>query len=92
MASLSEPAEPVNATARPPSGLRPDELWPDVGDSGWLGGAAEGWERAPYWLDGAVPLAFLLDHRALKEKVVRYVGIITDRQHPDGWLGPKAEA
>ena len=25
-----------------------DEFWPDVKDSGWIGGQAEGWERAPY--------------------------------------------
>src|SRR4029453_14584789 len=28
-----------------------DEFWPDVKDSQWFGGAAEGWERAPYWLE-----------------------------------------
>src|SRR5574341_41120 len=38
-----------------------DEFWPDVGQSQWFGGNAEGWERAPYWLDGVIPLAWLLD-------------------------------
>ena len=33
-----------------------DEFWPDVAQSQWFGGTAEGWERAPYWLDGAIPL------------------------------------
>jgi len=28
-----------------------DEFWPDVARSRWFGGDAEGWERAPYWLD-----------------------------------------
>ena len=46
-----------------------DEFWPDVADSQWFGGAAEGWERAPYWLDGAIPLAFLLDDAAFKERL-----------------------
>ena len=32
-----------------------DEFWPDVSQSQWFGGKAEGWERAPYWLDGAIP-------------------------------------
>ena len=34
-----------------------DQFWPDVMDSSWFGGQAEGWERAPYWLDGVIPLA-----------------------------------
>ncbi|NQU08045.1 MAG: hypothetical protein HQ583_05745, partial [Candidatus Abyssubacteria bacterium] len=46
-----------------------DEFWPDIADSGWIGGEAEGWERGPYWLDGIVPLAFLLDNAKLKTKV-----------------------
>ena len=66
-----------------------DEFWPDVRDSAWFGGGAEGWERAPYWLDGAIPLAFLLGDGPLLAKVHRYVGLILDRQGADGWLGPR---
>ena len=69
-----------------------DEFWPDVKDSRWFGGQAEGWERAPYWLDGLVPLAYLLDDAMLKEKARRYVGFILDHQEEDGWLGPRFES
>ncbi len=50
-----------------------DEIWPDVKDSRWFGGSAEGWERAPYWLDGFIALAFVLDDPALKERAARYI-------------------
>lgn len=65
-----------------------DEFWPDIQKSGWIGGDAEGWERGPYWLDGVVPLAFLLDDEKLKEKVHRWMDYILTHQHDDGWLGP----
>lgn len=65
-----------------------DEFWPDIQDSGWIGGKAEGWERAPYWLDGYIPLAFLLDDGAMKAKVARWMDYILTHQHEDGWLGP----
>ncbi len=65
-----------------------DEFWPDVGQSQWFGGTAEGWERAPYWLDGLIPLAFALDDKALKDKAARRIGAIVDRQRPDGWYSP----
>ena len=66
-----------------------DEFWPDIKDSRWFGGEAEGWERAPYWLDGVIPLAFLLDDAALKAKVARYCDTIITHQAEDGWLGPE---
>jgi hypothetical protein len=65
-----------------------DEFWPDVGESQWFGGQAEGWERAPYWLDGVIPLAWSLDDAALKDKAGGYINEIVQRQRPDGWYGP----
>ncbi len=66
------------------------EFWPDIRDSGWIGGAADSWERAPYWLDGIVPLAYTLEDERLIEIVERWIGFILDHQHEDGWLGPKS--
>ena len=60
-----------------------DEIWPDIRDSAWIGGKAEGWERVPYWLDGFIPLAFLLDDDDLKARAKKYV---------DGILAQGAEA
>jgi DUF1680 family protein len=65
-----------------------DEFWPDVKDSAWVGGAAEGWERGPYWLDGFLPLAIQLDDPALKARASRWVEHILTTQAQDGWLGP----
>ncbi|CAD5256084.1 conserved hypothetical protein [Alteromonas sp. 38] len=65
-----------------------DEFWPDVRDSAWFGGEAEGWERAPYWLDGIMPLAYLLEDDKLIAKVQGYLDYILCHQHEDGWLGP----
>jgi len=65
-----------------------DEFWPDVGRSQWFGGPAEGWERAPYWLDGFIPLAWVLDDAALQVKARRYVNHIVQAQRPDGWYAP----
>src|SRR5258706_5420715 len=53
-----------------------DEFWPDVSESGWRRGKAEGWERAPYWLDGVVPLAYLTGDVRLKAKVNRWMDYI----------------
>lgn len=65
-----------------------DEFWPDVARSQWFGGDAEGWERAPYWLDGAIPLAWQLEHSGMKARISRYVDHIVTHQRADGWYGP----
>src|SRR5262249_2337422 len=69
-----------------------DEFWPDIKDSAWFGGTAEGWERVPYWLDGFVPLAFLIDDGALQAKVRKSVDYLLTHQHSDGWLGPLGDS
>jgi hypothetical protein len=66
-----------------------DELWSDVGpNSAWLGGTGEAWERGPYFLDGLVPLAYLLDDAKLKAKVQKWVDWTLTHQGADGSMGP----
>lgn len=65
-----------------------DKIWPDVRDSAWIGGDREGWERVPYWLDGFIPLAHLLQDEDLIARAEKYVQAIVDRQQPDGWICP----
>lgn len=65
-----------------------DEFWPDVAQSQWFGGKAEGWERAPYWLDGAIPLAWVLNDPVLQAKVKRHIDHIVANQRADGWFSP----
>ncbi|WP_295117806.1 beta-L-arabinofuranosidase domain-containing protein [uncultured Chitinophaga sp.] len=66
-----------------------DEYYWKVRDNnGWLGGKGDGWEETPYWLDGAVPLAYQLNDAALKQKVLRYINWTLDHQRPSGFFGP----
>jgi DUF1680 family protein len=66
-----------------------DETWADVGpNSGWLGGKGESWERGPYFVDGLVPLAYLLDDARLKAKAQRYIDWTLDHQASNGMIGP----
>ena len=68
-----------------------DETWADVGpNSGWLGGTGESWERGPYFLDGLVPLAYLLDDGRLKAKAQKYIDWTLSNTAPNGMIGPKA--
>jgi uncharacterized protein len=66
-----------------------DETWADVGpSSGWLGGSGESWERGPYFLDGLIPLAWLLDDVHLKSKAQKYIDWTLTHQQPSGMIGP----
>lgn len=66
-----------------------DEYYPKVkNDNGWLGGKGDGWEETPYWLDGALPLAYLLDDKTLQDKVLTYVNWSLEHQRPNGFFGP----
>ena len=64
------------------------KVWPDVRDSAWIGGDREGWERVPYWLDGFIPLAYLLENEELIGVAKKYVDAILSKQKDDGWLCP----
>jgi len=65
-----------------------DEFLPDVAESSWIGGKAEGWERGPYWLDGFIPLAIHLDNADFKARAQKWIDYILKTQKEDGWLGP----
>ncbi|MDH6305175.1 hypothetical protein M2459_002272 [Parabacteroides sp. PF5-5] len=67
-----------------------DILYPSVmGDrNGWLGGDGDQWERGPYWIDGLLPLAYLLDDGKLKEKVQPWIEWTLNSQREDGYFGP----
>lgn len=68
-----------------------DETWADVGpNSAWLGGTGEAWERGPYFLDGLLPLAYLLDDARLKAKAHRFIEWTLTHQAPDGMIGPSS--
>ena len=66
-------------------------FWGDIKDSKWIGGDKEGWERVPYWLDGYIPLAFLLDDENMKAVAKRYIDKIIEGQKSDGWICPCAD-
>lgn len=67
-----------------------DVLYPEVmgARNGWLGGDGDQWERGPYWIDGLLPLAYLLDDNDLKAKVQPWVEWALGSQREDGNFGP----
>lgn len=56
-----------------------DEIYDKVkNDNAWLGGKGDAWEETPYWLDGAVPLAYLTKDKGLIAKVENTsIGVLT---------------
>ncbi|WP_293880553.1 beta-L-arabinofuranosidase domain-containing protein [Sphingobacterium sp. UBA1498] len=67
-----------------------DELYPQVmgNRNGWLGGDGDQWERGPYWIDGLLPLAYILNDQQLKDKVQPWIESILGSQRKDGNFGP----
>ena len=68
-----------------------DKIWPDVRDSAWIGGSREGGERVPYWLDGFIPLAYLLEDADMIGRARKYIDAILAAQKADGWICPCEE-
>jgi DUF1680 family protein len=58
-------------------------------NNGWLGGTGDGWERGPYWLDGLVPLAYILNDENLKTKAQEWIEWSIENQREDGYFGPR---
>ncbi len=65
-----------------------DKIWPDIRNSAWIGGDKEGGERVPYWLDGFIPLAYLLENEDMIARAKKYIDAIISFQKPDGWICP----
>ncbi len=57
--------------------------------NGWLGGDGDGWERGPYWLDGLVPLAYILKDEKLIAKARPWIEWSLANQDPSGYFGPR---
>jgi len=68
-----------------------DKIYPLVmGESnGWLGGDGDQWERGPYWIDGLLPLAYILNDDTLKQKAQRWIEWSINSQRGDGYFGPQ---
>jgi len=69
---------------------RLDVLYPSVMGvrNGWRGGDGDQWERGPYWLDGLLPLAYILHDTALIAKTKPFIEWTLGSQQADGYFGP----
>ncbi|WP_316844874.1 beta-L-arabinofuranosidase domain-containing protein [Pedobacter psychrodurus] len=67
-----------------------DQLYPSVMGqrNGWLGGDGDQWERGPYWVDGLLPLAYILNDKELIAKTKPWVEWAIKSQQADGYFGP----
>jgi DUF1680 family protein len=70
-----------------------DKLYPQVMNqrNGWLGGDGDQWERGPYWIDGLLPLAYILHDRELISKVKPWIEWTIKSQQADGYFGPSKD-
>lgn len=66
-----------------------EEVWDDVGPSNsWLGGNGDDWERGPYYWDGLISLAYILEDKNLVEKSKKWIEWTLNSQRSDGFFGP----
>lgn len=70
-----------------------DVLYPLVMNqrNGWLGGDGDQWERGPYWIDGLLPLAYILNDKELIDKAKPWVEWALASRQPDGYFGPSKD-
>jgi Beta-L-arabinofuranosidase, GH127 len=70
-----------------------DSLYPLVMSkrNGWQGGDGDQWERGPYWIDGLLPLAYILNDKTLIAKVRPWIEWTLSSQQPDGYFGPSKD-
>lgn len=67
------------------------DVWDSVGSySGWLGGTGENWERAPYYLDGLLPISWYLDDKKHWDLAMRFIEWTLNSQDKEGNFGPEA--
>ena len=59
--------------------------------NGWLGGDGDVWERGPYWIDGLLPLAYILNDKTLIDKVKPWIEWTLASQKEDGYFGPDTD-
>lgn len=57
----------------------------------WLGGDGDAWERGPYWIDGLLPLAYILQNDSLKAKVQPWIEWALSSQKESGQFGPTVD-
>lgn len=70
-----------------------DVIYPQVMGkrNGWLGGDGDVWERGPYWIDGLLPLAYILNDEELIAKVKPWVEWALTSQKANGYFGPDTD-
>ena len=70
-----------------------DEYYPQVVGkrNAWIGGDGDTWERGPYWIDGLLPLAYILGDEELLAKANVWVEAILNSQKEDGYFGPDTD-
>lgn len=59
--------------------------------NGWLGGDGDVWERGPYWIDGLLPLAYIMGDEALIEKTKPWIEWALASQKENGYFGPDTD-